>query len=562
MRPPSTFVLALILVLFPVTVVSQQFPADEEPASLKVPVPIRQGPLLVNQASPEVYYWYQVGALGTSSSYNFTGANITIRTVYDRVNNDAHSYWVGGFLSNEAFIQVGYLNGLSTTGQPYCCAWFFEYFPAGQNCCDPVIGREGSAGPIGSWHTYSMVHTSGGVWSFYMDGKLLGSTPPLGATISGHQAPAGIAEVAQATSNSDVLGPGEFKEMKFRDSSGSWQPVLAANSLIWYGDGTPIPPPPNLSNTYGVQEVNAVDNNFLAGSEIPPLSSPAQPPGGPLLWPIQTPSNVLSVTFYDMDLQSFRPEWVSFRSLSGTAYAFYTDSQDYQTLRIAEGTWAVDNVLWHTIDVVRSAASVTVPGTPSLTVQTTVSSLTVRVVGSLFGLPVVGATATTLLPDTTNATAKTNSSGIAVLLLLPPSTYFLRITVPYGVPGIINQDVPVDGEATARVVGLAEMLTIVIVPITIAVLITALAIRRERLRVASMPTIPPSVTVIGNCPKCGTVLHASYLYCPTCMTPVRSESQPSQSQAPENPKLKAPSETPASDSEKLGEGTEKTQRPD
>jgi len=188
--------------------------------------------------------------------------------------------------------------------------------------------------------------------------------------------------------------------------------------------------------------------------------------------------------------------------------------------------------------------------------------LTVRVVGSLFGLPVVGATATTLLPDTTNATAKTNSSGIAVLLLLPPSTYFLRITVPYGVPGIINQDVPVDGEATARVVGLAEMLTIVIVPITIAVLITALAIRRERLRVASMPTIPPSVTVIGNCPKCGTALHASYLYCPTCMTPVRSESQPSQNQATETPKLKAPSETPTSDSEKLGEGTEKTQRPD
>jgi hypothetical protein len=526
-----------------------------------MPVPIRQGPLLFEQESPAVYYWYQVGALGTSSSYDFTGANISIRTVHDQVDNDAHSYWVGGYLSNEAFIQVGYLNGLSTTGQPYCCAWFFEYFPAGQNCCDPVIGREGSAGPIGSWHTYSMVHTGGGVWSFYMDGKILGSTPPLGATSSGQQAPAGIAEVAQATSNTDVLGPGEFKDLRFRNISGSWQPVEAANSLIWYGEGTP-PGGGDYTNPYGVREVNGVDNNFLAGSSIPPLSNPAAPPGGPPLWPVSPSGNALSVVFRDEDQQSFDPEWVSFRSLSSSGFAFYTDSRDYESLSIGSGTWIVDKAMWHSVNVVEISTPVAVPASSSLTVQTTVSSLRVRVVGSLFGLPVGGATAITFLPDTTNATAKTNSTGVAVLPLLPPSTYLLRITVPYGIPGIINHDVPVDGEATARVVGLAEMLTIVIVPITIAVLITALAIRRERLRVASMPTIPPSVTVIGNCPKCGTVLHASYLYCPTCMTPVRSESQPSQNQAPENPKLKAPSETPASDSEKPGEGTEKTQRPD
>jgi len=389
-----------------------------------------------------------------------------------------------------------------------------------------------------------------------MDGKPLGSTPPIGATSSGQQAPAGIAEVAQAESNTDVLGPGEFKDMRFRSISGSWQLVSAANNLIWYGEGTPSGGG-SYPNPYGVREVNSVNNNFLAGSYVPQMSGPAAPPGGPPLWPVSQNGTTLSALFRDLDQQSFDPEWVSFRSLSGAGFAFYTDSRDYQTLRIGDGTWIVDKVMWHTVNVIETSTMVTIPGSSSLTVQTTVSSLKIRVVGSLFGLPVGGATAITFLPDTTNSTAKTDASGVAILPFLPPSTYFLRITVPYGIPGIINHDVPVDGEATARVVGLAEMLAIIITPISIAVLITALAIRRERLRVASMPTIPPSVTVIGNCPKCGAALHASYLYCHNCMTPVRSESQPSQNQATENPKLKAPSETPASGSEKPGGGAEK-----
>src|SRR5256886_9610581 len=90
-----------------------------------VPQPIRQGPLQTTTYALGGYYWFQIGAIGDSNSYNVDGANITIRTVYDQVRNDAHSYWVGSLLSTGGFVQVGYLNGLSTTGQPYCCAWFF-----------------------------------------------------------------------------------------------------------------------------------------------------------------------------------------------------------------------------------------------------------------------------------------------------------------------------------------------------------------------------------------------------------------------------------------------------
>lgn len=529
MFPTRTIILASILVLSAVSFASREISAGDELAFSKMPVPIRQGPLLLRQQSTPVYYWYQVGAIGTNSSSNFTGASIKIKTAYDQVNNDAHSYWVGGYIANGAFIQVGYLNGLSTTGQPYCCAWFFEYFPVGQNCCDPVIGREGSAGPVGSWHTFSMEHTTGGIWSFYMDGELLGSTPPLGAENSGDESPAGIAEVAQATSNTDVLGPGEFKDMQFRDLLGSWQPVPAANNMIWYGEGTPQGggTQPNL---YGVREVNGIDNNFLAGSGVPPLTAPVGPPGNTPLWPVNLTGNPLYVVFRDMNQQSFSPEWVSFRSLSSTDYAFYTDSGDYQTLTIADGTWIVEKVMWHAVDVKESSTSVTVPASSSLTVQTTVSSLRVRVVGSLFGLPVAGATAITFLPDTTNTTAKTNSSGIAVLLFLPPSTYYLRLTVPYGITAILTYDVPADGGATARVIGPVEMLMVIIVPVTLAILIAAVVIRRERLRAATMPTIPPSFTVTANCPTCGTPVRARDLVCPNCKTPVSREPQQTESQ--------------------------------
>src|SRR2546428_2426388 len=123
----------------------------------KRPLLINQGPVHVNQQATTGAYWFQVGATGDPSGPGHYGASVMIRTVYDQANNDAHSYWVGGYLSNEAFVQVGYLTTVSTDGSPYCCAWFYEYFESqNSSCCPPVIGPEFSAGPIGSWHSYKM----------------------------------------------------------------------------------------------------------------------------------------------------------------------------------------------------------------------------------------------------------------------------------------------------------------------------------------------------------------------------------------------------------------------
>src|SRR5438034_6215604 len=101
------------------------------------PLLIRQGPMGVSSASPGDPYWFQQGAIGDSSTHNSWGASVMIRTVYDKLNNDAHSYWVGSLLSNNAFVQVGYLNGLTTSGQFYCCAWFYEFFPPNNSTSPP-----------------------------------------------------------------------------------------------------------------------------------------------------------------------------------------------------------------------------------------------------------------------------------------------------------------------------------------------------------------------------------------------------------------------------------------
>src|SRR5438094_8900955 len=81
------------------------------------PLPIRQGAIGVSSASPGDPYWFQQGAIGDSITLNSVGASVMIRTVYDKLNNDAHSYWVGSFLSNNAFVQVGYITALATTAE-------------------------------------------------------------------------------------------------------------------------------------------------------------------------------------------------------------------------------------------------------------------------------------------------------------------------------------------------------------------------------------------------------------------------------------------------------------
>src|SRR3989442_12963114 len=95
----------------------------------KIPLQIHQGPIRgIEQQASTGAYWFQVGATGDSSSAGHYGASVMIRTGYDEANNDAHSYWAGGYLSNGAFVQSRYLTTVRTDALPYCCACFSEHF--------------------------------------------------------------------------------------------------------------------------------------------------------------------------------------------------------------------------------------------------------------------------------------------------------------------------------------------------------------------------------------------------------------------------------------------------
>jgi hypothetical protein len=471
--------------------------------------------------SPNGYYWYQIGAIGDASSNNSDGGNVTIRTVYDQVRNDAHSYWVGTLLATGGFVQVGYLNGLSTTGQAYCCAWFFETFYTPNCSCPPVIGPEGSAGPIGSWHTYSMTHTGNGIWSFYMDGNLLGKSPPptdpnylgAGATSSSGHAPAGVAEVAQTTDNKDIIGPAEFKDIEIRQG-GAWQQMPSASTYCCTGYSSQT----GLPISYGIQEVEGHDNDFLAGSNVRQPSLPPAP--ATALW--KTPNlfpNRISFSFLDESGGTFVPDWISLQEPGTSTILYYTSYSSQGIPTSGSGTYIVAYVSWHGVNVAKN--SLISDSTPSQTIQGNVFSVHVLIVGRFYSLAVSGATVLTFLPDSTNETLKTDSEGNTTLTQLPPGNYSLRVTVPYGVQSVFRTSLSTPVNISIPVFGIAELLTVVTPPIAVAIAVVLLALRREQARRAALPITPPIPIPINMayCAACGKPLGPAEFFCTTCGTP-------------------------------------------
>lgn len=498
-----------------------------------MPREIRQGPLNAGFL-PSGYYWYQIGAIGnTTSSQNTDAANVTIRTVYDKVRNDAHSYWIGTLLSTGGFVQVGYLNGLSTTGQTYCCAWFFETFSTPSCDCPPVIGPPGSAGPIGSVHSYSMIHDGLGIWSFYMDGNLLGRSPPStdpnylgdGATSSGTHAPAAIAEVAQTLDNQDVIGPAEFSHVEIR-RGGSWGDMSPASVYCCYGFSSQT----SLPITYGIQEAEGVDNDFLAGTNI------QYHPRGTLLWHVSIIlPNTVSFTFIDRNGNPFSPDWISLSDPVNGNVLYYTKYQSQLIPRSSSRSYTINYEYWHGVNVAES--SPVSDSASSQMVQGNVFSVPVRVIGRFYSLPVGGAKVLTFLPDSTNETLKTDSEGNTSLTQVPPGNYSLRVNPPYGVTTTFRTSVAGPTNLSVSVFSIAELLTIILPPITIAFAGVIIALRREQARRAAIPIAAPYQIPIpvANCRVCGKPLGPAEYFCMTCGTPRATTFQPQPAPAQQQP---------------------------
>ena len=452
---------------FSAALINKTQAATFSPAESHSPRVVPQRPLVQRPNTDGDPYWFQTGAIGDSSSYYYTGVNVTIRTVFDKVSEGDHSYWVGALLSNYAFIQVGYLTAVIDNKQ-YCCSWFYEFFPVGS--FNPTIyGPEGSAGPIGSSHTYSMLHTGNGFWTIYMDNKQI--SPPLdtGATDSGANAPAPTAEVAGAPTNQDILGPAEFKNLVVRQSSG-WQQVHSAQTFIYYAAGTRVtrftPPIP-----YGVWEVEGKDNDFIAGSGIP-QAGPVQPVPGTTLWPTpQAQYANINFSFTDRDQHSFTPDWMSLKA-NGT-WAFYTNYSD-QLIPTSPANWTLDSLYLHAVNVAPQGTHFSTPRATNLTIQGNVFTSDLDIFGNLYTIPASGALTLTTFPDSTIIQGNTDSSGQVTLKQLVPGTYTILITVQGGLRSIQSFSITGPGKIILVVFGPGELATIFSLPI----LATAVVMRR------------------------------------------------------------------------------------
>lgn len=537
---------ALILISLAATHSASASPATST-VSVK-PLLIREGPMGASNLLTNDPYWFQQGAQGDSSTYNSVGAKVSIKTVFDSVNNDAHSYWVGSILANGAFVQVGYLNGLTTTNQFYCCAWFYEFFPPGNTNSPPIIGSPGSAGPIGSWHTYSMNYTGSGEWSFYMDDQYLGSSPAAGQLYylgsgdsdTGTHAVAALSEVAQTTVNTDVIGPAEFKNFQYKTSSNAWTAVPIGKVHWGYGATSQT----SLPNPYGVAEIVGLPsgsnpNEFLTGS-IVPFPGPSQPGvdqcGSPVsgsptpgnLWPATClpGGSTSSFSFVDVNGTSFVPAWVSLTDSAGHQI-FYSDYQNYASLSLPSptGQWKISQVSWHSVNVA-NGQTVNM-SQPSQTFSGRVFPITLAVVGYIYALPVNNAPIIVYLPDSTNQTQMTDSNGEAVFTQLPPSNYSIHISVPYGIASSQLHSIAGPGSVVAKVFSLPELITIIVPPILITILVAVVVVRKERQRQAmiqaQMPIQPAPVAMF--CRSCGRPLAPTANFCTSCGTPVRMAVQ-------------------------------------
>jgi len=525
----SIIVLAVIGIIYFGGAGSNHVPTPDRLVS-RQPLLIPQGPMGVTSATAGDPYWFQVGAIGDSRIYKSVGASVMIRTVYDKVNNDAHSYWVGSILANGAFVQVGYYNGLTTTNQYYCCAWFYEFFPVGNTNSPPIIGPAGSAGPIGSWHTYTMNFTGSGVWSFYMDNQFLGSSPTQGQhnylgssdIDSGSHPPAVLAEVAQTTSNTDVIGPAEFKNFMYETNPGAWALVPVGKVHIGYGATSSM----SLPNPYSATEVFGQQNDFLTGSD---MSYPTDECGsgvsnGSDLWSTITLScvgnnwNLPALSFVDLDGNSLTPTWVSLSDSTSGREIFLT-TYNNQQIPSPSGQWTINRVSWHATNV---ATGVVVNSTAaSQIVPTNVFSVRMQVVGYFYSLPVKNTTVIMYLPDSTNETVKTDNNGQAVFTQLPAAIYTFHVTVPYGIPSTTTQTISNGGSIVAKVFSLPELITLIIPPILIAIVVAVAVARKERQRQAMIQAQAIPAPTFGStlCRSCGQPLSPTANFCTSCGTP-------------------------------------------
>jgi hypothetical protein len=372
-----------------------------------------------------------------------------------------------------------------------------------------------------------MNYTGSGVWSFYMDNQFLGSSPTQGQQYylgpgdadSGSHPAAVLAEVAQTTSNTDTIGPAEFKYFMYETSTTPWQLVPVGKVHIGYGATSSMA----LANPYSASELFGKQNDFLTGSGI---SYPTDQCGTGVsnnsdLWStlpcVGNNWNLPPLSFVDMDGNSLAPTWVSLSDSAGRE--IFLSTYTNQQIPSPSGQWTINQISWRATNVA-TGAIVNSTATSQL-VPTNVFSVKMQVVGYFYSLPVKNTTVIMYLPDSTNETAKTDNNGQASFTQLPAANYTYHITVPYGISSTTTQSIRNPGSIIAKVFSLPELITIVIPPILIAILVAIAVARKERQRQAMIQAQPFSAPAFGStlCRSCGQPLSPTANFCTSCGTP-------------------------------------------
>ena len=187
-------------------------------------------------ASPHQYW--QAGVIGSDADTHDTGMRTTIATVVPQqvAKNTTNYYWIGAYLADDSFIQVGYFVPwyANTSAGWFYCAFFAD---GKQGPC--MYGPAGSAGNSGTAHQYTLqavTDSSGGTnWQALMDGTVLGTFAWQSGNTGSH-APSIYAESSGYAPHAadSTLGPVDFPAGMQQLAAGSANWVRVAHATTVY----------------------------------------------------------------------------------------------------------------------------------------------------------------------------------------------------------------------------------------------------------------------------------------------------------------------------------------
>ncbi len=253
-------IVALVILLFSVTRVGML-------ASLMTPNARSTPPPATKAAATATALFWQVGVSATADGMESTAMRTTIRTqVPTKIASQTNDYyWIGSYLADGSFIQVGY----GVSGSDHTAHWFYCSFTAQHQEAACPLGPPNSAGSVGSWHTYSLELTKQiaqqqWVWTATMDSTVIGTITTTAAS-TGVMSPSVYAEVSafHPIPAANSLGQVEFHPAIQLHGQSDQHYHTPQGVTIAYSQANVCPP-------YGMSIIRANDVVLGSGLHCPP----------------------------------------------------------------------------------------------------------------------------------------------------------------------------------------------------------------------------------------------------------------------------------------------------